>query len=134
VWVPISFKVSLLKASMLADFNMAIASLEAIPKAGAAVSSVALERARNTAPGFALDEVPVSPVNTTLAARLIAKRARAALHLRYAVNDFQFLARCHIATAENTTLSHSPVKKKHDSGDCRDNESRDCDRRDDIAG
>ena len=84
---------------------MAIASLEVIPKAGAAESSVALERARNTAPGLAPDEVPVSPVNTTLAARLTTKTARAALRLRYAVNDFQFLARCHIATAENTTLT-----------------------------
>jgi len=107
VRVPISFKVSLPKASMFADFNLAIASLEVIPKAGAADSSVALERARNTAPGFALDTLPVTPVKTTLATRLAAKTARAALRLRYAVNDFQFLARCHIATTENTTLSHS---------------------------
>jgi hypothetical protein len=65
------------------------------------------ERARKTAPGFALDEVPVSPVNTTLAARLIAKKARAALRLRYAVNDFQFLARCHrkVARECNSIIS-----------------------------
>ena len=71
--VPISFNVSLPKASMSADFNTAIASLGAIPKAGAAASNVALEMVPNIAPGFTFDVVPVAPVKTTLTVRLMKK-------------------------------------------------------------
>jgi hypothetical protein len=92
---------------MSADLNTAIASPGAIPKAGAAASNVALEMARNIAPGFTFDVVPVTPVKTTLTIRLMEKTASAAFRLRYAVKAFQFLERCHIATTENTTLSHS---------------------------